>query len=312
MHFQNAKIGKNQFWRYLLTIFISFICLLVFQVLFALPLIVQKQNLGIDNVTFQIMFKSFDFSLLQLSKTYILTMLLTPLALFFFVFAFLLKLIHKKPLLKVMTGRDRFHWRRVFIGFVTTVLLLSILNFVFLPHDIFTYQFDLDLFIPLFFVAIIVIPLQSTLEEVFMRGYLFQAFGLLFKNKMVSMVLIIILFTTLHFGNPELNDHFSNFAIQYLLISSVLGLIAVFDDGLEIPIGIHTANNLFLALFISVKGGTFTTDSVFQTTLEEIVLHDNLWLSALSSTILVALFFYIYKWKFSTLFSKPKGKAVLK
>ena len=120
MHFENARVGKNQFWRYISTIFIGLFSFLVFQFIFMMPLIAQKQNLGIDNAAFQVMVKTFDFSALNMSKTYILTMLLAPFSLFFLVFTLLLKFIHKKPLLKVMTGRGRFNWRRVFVGFIIT------------------------------------------------------------------------------------------------------------------------------------------------------------------------------------------------
>lgn len=138
-----------------------------------------------------------------------------------------------------------------------------------------------------------------------MLGYLFQGVGLLVKNKFVTMLIIIGLFTALHLTNPEFNDNFSRMLIEYLLISATFGLIAVLDDGLEISIGIHSANNIFLAIIISVKGGTLNTDAIFQVSKADMILHSSLLQSFATTVIIMLLFGFVYRWKFSTLFSKP-------
>ena len=42
-----------------------------------------------------------------------------------------------------------------------------------------------------------------------------------------------------------------------------LALIAFFDDGLELSIGVHTATNLYGALFIKYSGSVLQTDALW-------------------------------------------------
>lgn len=302
MFFQNAHLGKNQFWRYLLTIVIFFAVFASIQVVFLMPLFIKQQELMVDAASFAAMFDVLDFEPLHISKLYTLIMIVAPFALSLGVLMLLIKFIHKKPLLKLFTARENFDWKRVFFGFIVTFILTGGFLYLFVPHHFFTNQFDVGLFIPLFIATIILIPLQATLEEVFVRGYLFQAIGLLIKNKFITMLLIIGIFTTAHLANPEFNDNFARALFEYILISVTLGVIAVLDDGLEISIGVHTAINIFLIIVISTTGSSFNTDALFRISFDDMLLHTSLLQSFAMTLIMLALFGYVYKWKLSTLF----------
>jgi hypothetical protein len=51
--------------------------------------------------------------------------------------------------------------------------------------------------------------------------------------------------------------------LYYVGAGLFLALIAYFDDGLEMPIGIHTATNLYGALFIKYEGSVLQTDTIW-------------------------------------------------
>ena len=68
---------------------------------------------------------------------------------------------------------------------------------------------------PYLLVALALIPLQTSAEEFFFRGYLLQASGRLTQNWLVLSVINGVLFTLPHLGNVEveLNFLFSVFLI---------------------------------------------------------------------------------------------------
>ena len=107
------------------------------------------------------------------------------------------------------------------------------------------------------------IPIQTTIEELLFRGYLLQ--GL--KNKLGSnkhaVILAGIVFGLIHYGNPEI-EAIGNHVLLYYVASGVfLGCLALFDNGLELSIGYHAANNIFTALVVSNNWQVFQTDALF-------------------------------------------------
>ena len=79
------------------------------------------------------------------------------------------------------------------------------------------------------------------------------------------------------------------------------GLITLLDKGLEIPFGIHTANNLFTAILLSTSDGAMNTASIFKTTVGSLIsiLPPLLIVLSISATLFFA---WLYKWDFRRLF----------
>jgi hypothetical protein len=67
-----------------------------------------------------------------------------------------------------------------------------------------------------------------------------------------------------HLGNPELAQFGRGFLLYYLGVGVVLGLAALLDDGLEVAIGAHAANNLWGALVVSFPGSVLDTPSLMR------------------------------------------------
>ena len=233
-----------------------------------------------------------------LGNNRVLFWLLLPFLLAFIVFLLSIKWIHKRPILSVFTGRKVFDWKRVFTSFFLIIILLTILTCVQVVYsDTFQWNFRLDHFLVLLCLAILMIPIQTTIEELLFRGYLLQ--GL--KNKLGSnkhaVILAGIVFGLIHYGNPEI-EAIGNHVLLYYVASGVfLGCLALFDNGLELSIGYHAANNVFTALVVSNNWQVFQTDALF-------IDHAPPELSWWALLFLLSLFPFllyifkkIYKWK---------------
>jgi membrane protease YdiL (CAAX protease family) len=92
------------------------------------------------------------------------------------------------------------------------------------------------------FVIVIVLltPLQAAGEEYAFRGYLTQAFGGLFRNRVAAVVIPAVLFALAH-GAQD-----APVFVDRLAFGLVAGILVVATGGLEAGIAMHVLNN-FLA-----------------------------------------------------------------
>lgn len=295
MFFQNAYEGRNRWWRWFLTILITVLIWFLGQV----PLIIfadlEAARLGIPD---------YDYTKLalhpDLDRNLFLLLALIPFILGFVTLRSLIIRLHKKSLRNVMTGRPRFDWRRAWSGFAVWLMLIGVATFAMSPTDSYAYQFNPSAFWPLLAIGLLLLPIQTTFEEVFFRGYLTQGVSLLFKNKLAPFMIVTSLFTLMHIGNPEFNTEYIKGIFAYLSVGVLLGIVAILDDGIEVPCGIHAANNLFAAVIMSTKDGTFVTDSIFVTTLSEGMKYSP-YAEIGICVVGFLIFFKLYGWRFSSL-----------
>jgi len=136
-----------------------------------------------------------------------------------------------------------------------------------------------------------------------------QGLSLLLKSKLAPLLLITVIFASVHVGNPEFYMDYLTGFLGYLAISTLLGFVAVMDDGLEIPCGIHAANNMFAVAILSARDGTFSTDSIFVSSVKALMAFSPYVDIALCAAAF-AIFFALYGWRVSTLFEPtvPAGR----
>jgi uncharacterized protein len=304
MFFSNAHEGRNAGWRWLVTItgtlafwFAGYIPLFAFVGM-------EATRLGLSE-------DAFLTGALppQTDRNLFLLFSLIPFAVAFAALWFFITRLHKKRMLSVMTGRPRFDWRRVFLAGAVWLLVLAVGTFGIMPAGTFQYQFAPSTFWPLVLLALILIPLQTTFEEVFFRGYLMQGVSLLARNKLAPLIVVTLLFTLVHFANPEFNTDYVKGVLTYLTLSLLFGLTAVIDDGLEVPCGIHAANNLFLVLVLSPAGGSFTTYALFSASMADL-MRMSPWVDIASGAIAFCALFYAINWRFATLAAPTGPQAV--
>lgn len=173
--------------------------------------------------------------------------------------------IHRYTLTQLTTGRQRIDRNRIAFSFTTWMIMNVIIiagSYLWKPED-FTFQFNAAAFIPLVLVAIVFIPVQTSFEEYFFRGYFMQFTAFVSKNRGVALFLSSVVFGLMHLSNPEVSDMGWSVMIFYIGCGFLLGIMTLMDDGLELALGFHAANNLCGALFITSETAVFQTDALF-------------------------------------------------
>ena len=175
-----------------------------------------------------------------------------------------LKFIHKRPILSVFTSRQYIDWKRFIISASIWMAIMGLsLFFAVQFSDTVEWHFNSEAFVPLLLISLILVPIQTTCEEVLFRGYLLQLFGSSFNRAWLSVLSTSILFGLIHAGNPEI-DYLGYIALVYYMLTGVfLAVLAVMDDGLELSMGFHAANNIFGALILTNDWQAFQTDALF-------------------------------------------------
>jgi len=175
-------------------------------------------------------------------------------------------LVHHRSPASVVRADSRPRWRRAGLGalvWTASAAAFETLSFLLYPES-YTWTFDAARFLPLAIVAVLLVPLQSAAEETFFRGYLMQGLGIGMGSGWGALLGSSVLFAAVHLGNPELERFGRVFLVYYAAIGIVLGLMTLFDDGLELAIGAHTANNLWGALVVSFPGSVLDTPALFR------------------------------------------------
>ena len=131
------------------------------------------------------------------------------------------------------------------------------------PND-FVYNFKPIPFLILAVIGILLIPVQTSTEEYVFRGYLMQGFAVLAKNRWFPLVLTSVIFGTMHIANPEVEKMGYIILIYYIGTGFFLGIITLMDEGMELALGFHAANNLVTALLVTSDWSAFQTNSVFK------------------------------------------------
>ena len=265
MFIEKAKNIKNNWWRYFLVG--PLIIFTFWQIIGAIPLGVgfalnaDFENLEMDGSNdMMAMFSVFP------SKN-------IGLALFLLTFAFgclglylTIKFIHNQSIRSLTTSRDKIDYSRIFYSFflVVGITVLFMPIDLFLSPDEYELTFNLNQFLILVIICLTLLPLQTSFEEYLIRGYLLQGIGITTKSRFLAFTIPSILFGLLHFANPEIDKLGNAFIFAYIFMGFFLGLITMMDEGLELALGWHYANNLMAALFITADWSVLQTDSIYK------------------------------------------------
>jgi membrane protease YdiL (CAAX protease family) len=254
-----ARTGKNDWWRYVISFpAILATWLIVGSVpLFFLIAYVQMDENPATDVTVS------GFSGIPLLVEFLVTMSsFIP-----FILATLLavRFIHDRPVQTLITGEPRIRWNRIFVGggiwFAIVALIATVESLLHPGRYVLTFQPGELLVFVIF--ALVLIPIQTSAEEVFFRGYLLQWIGLRLKNKWVLSVLNGLLFFLPHTANPEMAVDSTLVGLGYFVFGFVFTLVTVQDNGMELALGVHAANNLFIALFANYTITALPSPSLF-------------------------------------------------
>ena len=199
-------------------------------------------------------------------ETITFLILIIPLVVLFFVLLFWVKIGSGQSILSLTTARAKIDWSRVFFSFLiwsAFTICSTLIYFYFSPSDV-QINFKPAVFFTFLIIALITIPLQTSFEEYFFRGHLMQGLGLVSNNKWVPLFVTSVLFGLMHWGNPEVAAFGPIVMIYYIGTGFFLGIITLMDDGLELALGFHAANNLIGALLLTSTNSAFQTPSILK------------------------------------------------
>ncbi|MFO7574575.1 MAG: CPBP family intramembrane glutamic endopeptidase [Bacteroidales bacterium] len=265
-HLQASFQGKNQFWRYLVMIVAL---ILAANTIGALPMLFFyfKAMLTNPSVSAEIAKNPADLTVLGVGPVTALVLMLVPFLAVFFAYALLIKPLNERSFLQTISGAGSFRWGRCISGtfFWALISAFYLVFFIGLEPDNFRLNNTGSSLIPLILVTMALIPFQAGSEEIIMRGYLFQGFYRLLPRKWFPLIMTSVVFGLLHAFNPEVKDFgFMTMMPHYILFGLVFGITTILDDGAEIAIGAHTANNIFLSIMLTHKSSALQTPAVYE------------------------------------------------
>jgi len=177
-----------------------------------------------------------------------------------------IRFVHQKELLSYITTKARVDFRKILFGFglwMIISVLLEAISYILSPET-YTFRWIPESFIPLLLISLVFLPVQTSFEEFFFRGYIMQGIAFFAKNKWLPILLSSIFFGFVHGTNPEVAKYgFWTMQMYYIVAGLFLALITVLDDGLELALGVHAATNIFGATLFTYEGSVLQTDSLF-------------------------------------------------
>ena len=261
-YIQQAYKGLHDLWRYILGVVIIFFA---WQLIGMIPLVITLAIKVLGDSAVNMLTDITQMSNVLGSNLFLFLMLLS------FVFGLLgvfisSKVLHKQSLTSLTTARNKIDWKRFWFIFILWGMVSSsmvLLDYYMSPED-YQINFNLQPFLILAAIAILMIPLQTSFEEYFFRGYLMQGLGVIFKNKWLPLLITSVGFGLMHIANPEVDKLGYVIMIYYIGTGLFLGVITLMDDGLELALGFHAANNLFTALLVTADWTAFQTHSILK------------------------------------------------
>ena len=239
-----ARQGKNAWWRYALgALTIAFFWLVLGYVPYLLLV-----GAGFRDQLLE--YLAVNFSIFMMLAGLVLTV----------------KLIHRRPLLSLITPKARLDGRRMGRGALVWAVIAAVV--VVIEHllfpDRYYLSFDPERFFVFLALVLVLTPIQAGTEELVFRAYAMQGLGLLTRRPALIAVASSLVFTVPHLLNPEVHEHgVLIMAANYFVIGMLLATVALRDGRLELAIGLHAVNNVFLALVANYEGSALTTESIF-------------------------------------------------
>ena len=262
MYIAQAFKFKHDGWRYVVGTLIIF--LIGWQLIGAIPLTLVSY-LHAENLSeFMSASESAFASLFPEKSNLYLFLIMATFIGGFIALLLVIKFLHNQTLLQLTTSRKKMDWGRFFFGFGLIAflsILTTVLDFNSNPEN-YVVQFEWFPFLIMFVIVIIFIPIQTSFEEYFFRGYLMQGMGIAARNKWVPLLITSFIFGGLHFFNPEV-DKIGNIAmVFYIGTGFFLGIITLMDEGMELALGFHAGTNMIIALLVTTDWTVFQTNSI--------------------------------------------------
>lgn len=296
-YIKQAFYAKHDVWRYivgLLIILVAWQFVGAIPLMIALVLAVVKQGEDLNNTPTDIA------GLVDLlgQNSFLVLMLISFLIGLISLFL-VVKFIHNQSFTSLTTARAKIDWKRVFFSFFFWGIISSamvILDYQLTPED-YVWNFDLQKFLVLAVIGIVLLPFQTSFEEYLFRAHMMQGIGLATNSRLIPLLVTSFLFGIMHAANPEVDKVGWVIMIYYIGTGLFLGIITLMDEGLELALGFHAANNLISALLVTADWTAFQTHSIFKDVSEPSAGFEIFTPIFIVFPILLFIFSKIYGWK---------------
>ncbi len=293
MFIEQGISSENRFWKYIVGSIIIVVASTIGQIPLLLAVIAKSfaEGKGIPENQDDIM-KVLD------SNTTLFLILISFVFAIIGVFA-VIKYLHNQTFLSIVSSRKKVDWSRIFVSFLlwTAITIISTLALYYSSPENFVVQFQPIPFLILAVIAVLMIPIQTTCEELVFRGYLMQGFANLSMNKWFPLVMTSVIFGTMHIFNPEVSKVGYIILVYYIGTGLFLGIITLMDEGMELAIGFHAANNLIGALLVTTDWTVFQTNSILKDLSEPSAGFDIILPVVIIYPILLFIFNKKYHWQ---------------
>jgi membrane protease YdiL (CAAX protease family) len=253
-----ARQGKNGFWRYVLAVILI---LFMWQIIGAVPYIMLlflgllkgQVNTVADAISLPGVDPIVNFLVMMLASMAFLVGIWLA-----------MRFIHNRRVRTLITPARSISWRRLLQGFALWFLLVGLGSGLeaWLYPGRYSWTFHPDKFIPFAIAALLLVPLQTSTEELFFRGYVLQGAGLFKKNIWLLSGFSGFLFMMPHFLNPEASSNYLLMGLYYFAMGAFLAYITLRDGRLELALGVHAANNLFSVLVANYEVSALPSPSI--------------------------------------------------
>lgn len=189
--------------------------------------------------------------------------------------------ILKANVARLFSQAGRFSLRRVMFGF-SVWLLLGLIGVFFIEianPGVVQWVFDPVGALPYVLVALLLIPIQTTAEELFFRGWILQWSDNGKRRRSVLAAVNGVIFALPHLANPEVAGEDLIRIAGYVAVGYVWAWVTLRDQTMELAIGAHAANNISAAILVGYVGSAIPSVSLW--TMERIPVEQEILLGVL-------------------------------
>lgn len=257
-----AYQGKTNAWRYALGLLIAFLGIM----LFSLPYRFFIKNKITNGEADATRIEDFNYLMGLLDSNTTLIYIMLPFVGGLLALWLVVTKLHQVKWSAFTTSRLNIDFKKIGFSFLlwgSISLVIVLLNWLIYPESM-VLNFKASKFVLLFLISVILIPVQTSFEEYVFRGYLMQGLGIVTKTNWFPLILTSVVFGLMHLSNPEVVKLGYGVMSFYIGTGLLLGIMTLMDEGLELSLGFHLANNLITALMVTTDWTAFQTHAVFK------------------------------------------------
>lgn len=171
----------------------------------------------------------------------------------------------KRDVALLINRSGRVDVRRIATGFgawFVISLLSSGIDYAMNSND-YRWTFSASAFVPYALIVALLLPLQTSAEEFFFRGWILQ-----WAQAWATPLKVVLggaLFALPHLGNPEAAGHELPALAAWFVLGTGWSYVSVRDGGIELALGAHFANNLFSLMVVGYDSAALPTSALLTT-----------------------------------------------